>query len=234
MLIVTLDLDWAPEPAIEETLDFLQERNITPTVFVTHRSPRVEASLSELEVGLHPFFDPLSSHGATIEEVVETIFSLPHNIPAYRCHRFGTCNTSKQAMAEGGMKIVSNVCTDLETIPPFRDRFGLIEVPIFLEDGGYLWNKHPLELSDALKQKLQPSAPQVLLIHPMHFAINTPSFSYMRQIKKSLSREQWRQLSKKDLEQLRYKGKGIRQLLIELLDFSSDTESLCRSIAKSP
>lgn len=56
MLIVTVDLDWAPEPAIEETLDFLQKREIVPTVFVTHRSPRVEASLFEIEVGLHPFF----------------------------------------------------------------------------------------------------------------------------------------------------------------------------------
>lgn len=139
MLIITIDLDWAPEIAIVETLDYFQGKGIVPTIFSTHRSPRVEESLHEIEVGLHPFFHPDSSHGSTIEETVETILSLPHNIPAYRCHRFGSCNESKKALVAAGMKISSNVCTDMDYVPPFRDRFGLTEVPIFLEDGGFLW-----------------------------------------------------------------------------------------------
>src|SRR6056297_3208949 len=144
MLIVTVDLDWAPEPAIEETLDFLQNRGIIPTVLATHRSPRVEASLCEIEVGLHPFFHPNSSHGKTIEAVIDSVKAIPHNVPAFRGHRYASCNESNKLMLEAGMKLASNICTDLEIVPPFIDRIGLIQVPIYFEDGGYLWNNHPL------------------------------------------------------------------------------------------
>jgi len=153
-IIITVDLDWACEPAIEETLDFLKNQKIKPTVFITHRSAAVETCMDEIEVGLHPYFSPGSSHGSTIDEVTKHVMDLPHNLAAFRCHRFAICNSSQQAMAEAGMLISSNVCTDLEIVEPFKDRFGLLEVPIFLEDGGYLWRKHPLVMPQAVKDAL--------------------------------------------------------------------------------
>lgn len=231
MLIITIDIDWAPEPAIEETLDYFQEKGITPTVFITHRSPRVEASMNEIEVGLHPFFDPSSSHGSTVSEIVHTVLSFPHNIPAFRCHRFCIGNESKEALLKAGMKISSNVCTDLEVVSPFRDRFGLLEVPIFLEDGSYLWRNHPLHIEDSLMQKLQIDKPKVILVHPMHFVLNTPNFDYMTKIKQSVSRKEWSSMSKQDLNRLKWKGRGIRNFIEEILKAYSKTGSLARSIA---
>lgn len=217
-LIITLDLDWAPEPAIEETLDFFQKRKINPTVFITHRSSRVEACLSELEVGLHPYFDSESSHGSTINQVVDYVMALPHNCPVFRCHRFKTCNQSKQAMAEAGMRISSNVCSDLEVISPFRDRFGFLEVPIFMEDGGYLWHKHSLEVDDSLRKRLLQEGVKVFVIHPMHFALNTPVFDYMVKIKKITSREDWNTMTKQKLNALKWKGRGIRDLILDMVE----------------
>lgn len=212
-MLITVDIDWACEPAIEETIDFLLNHNISPTVFVTHRSPAIERLMDQIDVGLHPFFDPHSSHGSTIPEVIEHIMKLPHNLPAFRCHRFGVCNTSKQALLEVGMQISSNVCTDLEVIPPFRDRFGFLEIPIFFEDGGYLWRKHPLEMHDGLlKEGLK-----VILIHPLHFCLNTPEFSYMTRIKQSISRTEWINMKRQDLDRLKWKGRGIRDLIIEMI-----------------
>ena len=60
-MIVTLDLDWAPESAIEETLCTLENLSIIPTVFITHHSFSVEKRMDFLEVGLHPYFDASSS-----------------------------------------------------------------------------------------------------------------------------------------------------------------------------
>jgi len=208
-LIVTVDLDWACEPAIEETLDFLQEHNINTTIFITHRSPRVEESMNSMEVGLHPYFGLGSSHGSTIPEVVSYVMDLPYNLPAFRCHRFAICNSSKQEMAKAGMLISSNVCTDLEIVAPFKDRFGFLEVPIFLEDGGYLWREHPLEMNSKLENIAHDSA-KVIIIHPMHFALNTPNFAYMHNIKKSMSRSEWGNMTKNTLNQLRWKGRGIK------------------------
>jgi hypothetical protein len=229
-LIITIDLDWACEPAVEETLDFLQNRGIRPTVFITHRSSRVESSLNEIDVGLHPFFDPGSSHGSTISKTVEYVMNLPHNLPAFRCHRYAICNASKQAMSAAGMFISSNVCTDLEIVKPFRDRFGMLEVPIFLEDGGYLWLKRSLDINESLSKTILEPGAKVITIHPMHFALNTPYFAYMSDIKQSMSREAWGSMSKSVLSTLRWKGQGIRDFLVELLQIQSTISSL-RDIA---
>ncbi|ROT47775.1 hypothetical protein EDM02_00595 [Candidatus Cardinium hertigii] len=64
-----------------------------------------------MDVGLHPYFGLHSSHGSTIEEGVKYVTALPHNLVAFRCHRFAICNASKQAMIEAGMVLSSNVCT---------------------------------------------------------------------------------------------------------------------------
>jgi len=225
-LVVTVDLDWAPERAIDETLNYLQSKEISPTVFITHRSPRVEASMNELEVGLHPYFDPRSSHGSTIKKVVDHMMALPHNLPAFRCHRFKMCNQSRYAMAEAGMRLSSNICTNLEVIPPFKERFGLIEVPIFMEDGGYLWHKYPLKMHEQLRQALLMEGTKVLVIHPMHFAVNTPEFDYMVKIKKSMSRKDWKTMSKKTMDRLKWKGLGIREFLESLLEEAPHISSL--------
>lgn len=229
-LLVTVDIDWACESAIEDTLDFLMNQNIVPTVFVTHRSPRVEASLNEIEVGLHPYFDPSSSHGSSIPEVVEHVMNLPHNLPAFRCHRFAHCNSSLQAMVEAGMLISSNVCTDLEIVPPFKDRFGLLEIPIFLEDGGYLWRKRPLEVNQILREKMAGQGLKVMIIHPMHFAINTPDFDYMYKIKQLMSRKEWGGMTKKMVNDLRWKGRGIRDLVVELIQMAPQITSISRAL----
>lgn len=232
-MIVTVDIDWACEPAIEETLDFLKKLQITPTVFTTHRSPRIEASLSELEVGLHPYFNTGSSHGSTIPEIVAHMMSLPHNLPAFRCHRYAQCNSSRQAMVEAGMLISSNICTDLEIVPCFKDRFGLLEVPIFLEDGGYLWRKHPLVMNLFLKEKMRKEGVKVITIHPMHFAINTPDFGYMYKIKQSVSRDEWNGMTQSTLDALRWKGRGIRDLLADVIQMSPQIGCMKDLIAAS-
>jgi hypothetical protein len=234
MLIVTLDLDWAPEPAIEETLNFIRSKGISPTVFATHTSPSVLNCMNEIEVGLHPFFDPSSSHGSTYERVVDTVLSIPHNIPAYRCHRFASCNKSRQLMKDAGMQISSNVCTDLEVIAPFRDRIGLTEVPIFFEDGSYLLNRHPLDITQTqAKLSQDPLDWHVILIHPMHFAINTPTFGYMEKIKQSHSRSQWNTMSSKELNSLRWKGTGIRDTIEQLFYSFTSSGPLAQSITNS-
>ncbi|HMV70382.1 MAG TPA: hypothetical protein PKA64_26305, partial [Myxococcota bacterium] len=173
-LAVTVDLDWASEAAIEQLLEALDARGVPSTVFVTHRSPCVEAALGRVEVGLHPYFGVGSSHGDTVDEVVRHVLDLPHDLPAFRCHRFEVSNTSREALVAAGMQISSNVCTDLEVLPPFRERCGLIEVPIWLEDGGYLARGHALDACTV------PDGDAVVLVHPMHFAVNTPHFDFMR------------------------------------------------------
>lgn len=209
-LVITSDIDWAPEIAIEEMLGFFIDRNIRSTIFVTHLSKIIENNMKKLDVGLHPYFAPDSSHGSSISDVVDYVINLPHNFMAYRCHRFAGCNLSHQAMVDAGMKISSNICTDLEIVRPFRNRYGIIEVPIYMEDGGFLWQKH---------KKLQEiPGTKVILIHPMHFVINTPNFEYMSDIKKNITRDEWRNMTLAKLGKYKWHDRGIRDIITELID----------------
>lgn len=225
-IIITIDIDWASEQAIEETIAYFIEKNIPITVFSTHNSRVIESFIDKIDIGLHPYFSSDSSQGKNINDVVKFMMDLPHNIQAYRCHRFAVCNSSKQAMLDAGMIISSNVCTDLEVIPAFRDRFGIIEVPIFLEDGGYLWRKHKLELSDNFTNKILNEGTKIITIHPMHFVLNTPNFEYMFNIKNSLSRYEWNNMSKPTINQLKWNGRGIRDLIIDIMQLKTTKETL--------
>lgn len=225
-LIVTIDVDWACESAIEQTLDFFYKKGIKPTIFSTHNSRIIEDLINDIEVGLHPYFAKDSSHGSTISEVVQHVMDLPHNIPAFRCHRFANCNLSNQAMLSAGMQISSNTCTDLEILPSFKNRFGLLELPIFMEDGGYLLRNHPLKISKDLKNKIRNKNIKAILIHPMHFVINTPNFKYMHDIKQSISRTEWNSLTAKKLSELSWQGRGIRNVITDIIGLSTKFSGL--------
>ncbi len=214
---VTVDLDWACEAAIVELLEHLRGEEIPATVFVTHASPGVISRMNELEVGLHPHFGVDSSHGATMDEVVRSVIALPHNLPAFRCHRFAVSNQIRAAMVAAGMRVSSNVCTDLEVVAPFRERSGLLEIPIFLEDGGYLQRRHTLGSADGLTSLLGERGPKVILLHPMHFAINTPHFEYMADIKRSVTRPAWASMDAAVIKACRWRARGVRDFLVDLL-----------------
>jgi hypothetical protein len=216
-LCVTIDTDWASEAALRLTIDHFESHGIPLTIFNTHDSDAVRSSLSRHEIGLHPFFGNNSDHGDDVASVVRHVRGLPHNIAAFRCHRFAHSNESQEAMAEAGMLASSNICTDLSVIPPFLERNGLLEVPVFFEDGGYLKRGHPLGDLSLLLAPQPVTCARILVIHPMHFCLNTPDFTYMRRIKDSLSRKQWNELSAGDLDSLAFKQRGIRNLIEELL-----------------
>jgi hypothetical protein len=221
-LIVTVDLDWACEAAIEDLLSHLDAAGVPATVFATHRSPCVESRLDSLEVGLHPYFGADSSHGTSVADVIAHTLALPHNLAAFRCHRFLISNEIREELKAAGMVVSSNTCTDRVAIVPFVDRVGLLEVPIFLEDGGYLYLRHPLSLGHDLQDRLVTPEPKVVLLHPMHFAVNTPAFDSMVRLKRSVSRTQWRDLTQGDLSGLRHHGVGLRSFVKHLLSAARD------------
>lgn len=219
---VTLDMDWASEPAIGFAIDYFEARGVPLTLFTTHPSARVKTACAAHEVGLHPFFGPESDHGDSVAAVIESVGRLDHNISAFRCHRFATSNEVLERLSAEGMKSCSNICTDLEVVAPFRNRCGLLEVPIFMEDGSYLRNGHTLEDAGLLTQGSLPSTPRVFLIHPMHLCLNSPTYGFMRSIKNQLGKASWRRLSADDLRLMEHKGRGIRDFLGEALnEFSS-------------
>ena len=87
-ILVTLDIDWAPDWMVEDVVERLVRAGVRATLFATHDSPLLRSleGNSEIEIGLHPNFLPGSSHGSTPEEIFATLRSWYPRATACRTH----------------------------------------------------------------------------------------------------------------------------------------------------
>lgn len=71
---------------------------------------------------------------------------------------------------------------------------------------------------DAFWRRFSRPGLKVINMHPMHLMLNTPYFSYTREIKDSLTRGQWNHLNREQIAGLRYEGDGIAAFIERMLD----------------
>jgi len=221
----TSDIDWASESIIEYSHNVLSGNDLKLTYFVTHSSPFLNDLNEQNKVRLliHPNFLPDSSHGNSFTEVIDYCLNLVPNADGFRSHRYFEVNDIMDDLEKRGFRFVSNHCTRCEThIKPLIHRSGLLSIPIFLEDGGYLLMDPDLNFNNLIPKLSSPGL-KVINFHPAHIAFNTPDFDYTRSIKDSMSRESWNNLDKSDLQNLENKQKlGIRTIIQQVIDFAFD------------
>jgi hypothetical protein len=219
----TSDIDWASESIIKYSHNVLSGDDLKLTYFVTHSSPFLTDLNKQKKVRLliHPNFLPNSSHGNSFNEVIDYCLNLVPSADGFRSHRYFEVNDIMDDLEKRGFRFVSNHCTRCEThIKPLVHRSGLLSIPIFLEDGGYLLMDPTLNINNLIT-KLKSPGLKVINFHPAHMAFNTPDFAYTRSIKDSMSRESWNNLSLSELQNLENKNKpGIRKTIQQIIDFA--------------
>ena len=226
---LTMDVDWASEYAVEQALAIFEKRDLPVTVFVTHKSKAIERALTEgrIKCGIHPNFMPGSSQGNTYQEVANFCFELLPGARLFRAHRYYDGNDPMEVLVHHGIKCESNICTLMDILPPFLHRSQTVSFPIFWEDGAYLYN-YPgdvMEGYNAFWKRFDRPGLKVINIHPMHLMLNTPYFSYTREIKDRISREEWNHLDENRISRLRYNGEGITQFIEKMLDDIQRTQT---------
>lgn len=217
--VFSMDIDWASEYAITKTLEYFWEMEIPLTAFLTHPSPVLQEALTQGKIkgGIHPNFMPDSSQGKNFDEVIKYCFELLPEARCFRAHRYFDVNDIIDKLAAMGILYESNICTMLDNVPPFLHRSGMIGFPIFWEDGGYLYQHGSLNYEDIKGQLYLPGL-KVINFHPMHFMLNTPYFAYTREIKDSLSRNEWNHLDEETIERMSYKGQGITTFIKDMVE----------------
>ncbi|WP_077367793.1 polysaccharide deacetylase WbmS family protein [Anaerosalibacter sp. Marseille-P3206] len=223
---ITCDIDWASDDALEMFLDIVKDYNIPLTMFLTHSSPLIVNIINKrnIDVGIHPNFLKGSSQGSSYKEIIEYCKAilpkaiLPKAI-CFRCHRYFDVNDITEILYNEGFLYDSNLCTFTESIDPFVHRSGIIRFPVYFEDGAYLYHNGDLDFNKAYKELFSKPGLMVINIHPMHMVLNSPNFIYSRKIKDSKSREEWNNLSRIELEEMQYKGRGIKDYIIDIFDY---------------
>src|ERR1035441_3475149 len=78
-IAISMDVDWAPDFAIDFVAERLIASRVRATWFVTHRSPAIERLRQHrdlFELGIHPNFLPGSSHGDSPAAVLQHCMGL--------------------------------------------------------------------------------------------------------------------------------------------------------------
>lgn len=221
----TVDVDWASEDAIEYCYKFFEAYQIPVTFFLTHKSNFLLQKLKEgkIAAGIHPNFILGSSHGDSLDEVIDYCMNIFPKPECFRCHRYYDVNDISETFYNSGIRYDSNLCTFLQKVDPFIHRSGLIRFPVYFEDGAYLLHRQNLNFDEVKTELFFQNGLMIINIHPMHMVLNSPDFQYARKIKDSISRKEWNTLVKNDFNIISYQGKGIRDFVIKLLDYVKES-----------
>lgn len=186
--VVTLDLDWAPDAAIDACAELLRSHGVPATWFVTHASPAVERLRGHdgFELGIHPNFLPGSTHGETVEEVLDHCLALVPDATSMRTHSLVQSTQILAAVLER-TPIRADVSVYLPRAPwvapveyVWRGRT-LVRVPYVWEDDVELENGTLLDGID-----LDGPGLKVFDFHPAHVFLNSGSMEPYRSVARGL------------------------------------------------
>jgi hypothetical protein len=212
---LTSDTDWASEFAIERLLAFAGEREIRPTVFVTHKSAALQTanSAGTVDLGIHPNFLPGSSHGADVDAVIAHSFDLVPNTRLWRSHAFVDGTHVALKLHGAGIRIDSNVCLYLQRgLTPLEHWVGIRRFPVFWEDDVHWHRGGAWSLAPYRDDFFSPGL-KVVNVHPFIFALNVPDDRFYQSVKTHIPK-----LDADSAAKLRWRGPGPADFLAELTE----------------
>jgi len=215
------DIDWASEDVLDEFFNIIPFEEIKLTAFVTHESEQISdlAYKKKIHRGIHPNFLKNSSHGNSFKEIAETCTKLAPESIGFRSHRlFDVTDITHLLANDYGYKYVSNLGTTMANyIRPMLHESRLIHYPIFFEDGSHLYNELGMSIHPYIDYFTHMGI-KIISFHPMNMVFNTPHIKYMREIKDSLTREEFNSIDRTIISSKRHTKHGIRNTVEEIIN----------------
>jgi hypothetical protein len=176
-VFLTLDVDWAPDAAIDATASLLEEVGCKATWFVTHETPalaRLRSRPDLFELGIHPNFLPGSSHGDDPEEILRHTLKI---VPEARCARAHSAFQSgpvlkrlRDSQIELDCSIMLPGLPHAKVVGWEDGRTTLWRVPNFWSDD---YEAEMREPNWGVDGRFAVPGVKVLIFHPIHIALNT-------------------------------------------------------------
>lgn len=215
------DIDWASEEVLDHFFNYIPFEEIKLTAFVTHESKKITelAYQKRIDRGIHPNFLDKSSHGNSFREIIETCIKFAPEAIGFRSHRFfDVTDITHLLINEYRFKYVSNLGTTMaNSIRPMLHESGLIFYPVFFEDGSHLYNELGLSIEPYIDYFSHPGI-KIISFHPMNIVFNTPYIKYMREIKSSLTREEYNNIDKTIILRKKNINHGIKNTIEEIIN----------------
>jgi hypothetical protein len=213
---LSVDVDWASDGVVADLRALFDERGLKATFFVTHAGIEVPGH----ERGLHPnfrrtgdvmrTFADAQSEDDIYDRVVAAFKSFAPEAKGVRAHSLLYDSLLLPIYRQHGLEYDSSYQIPLVTeLRPFWKEYDVLEIPVYFNDHFEL--KSGATGFDLGRLKLSEPGLKVILLHPNMVFLNAASNEHYV-VAKPLYRDQDR------LRDARHKGRGIRTLLLELLD----------------
>jgi predicted heme/steroid binding protein len=213
-VVLTCDVDWAPDYAIAEVLDLIAGYDFKANFFATHKSDLLLQKSEAVEVGIHPDFTRQNSK-LTHEQRINDLLHLYPESKGTRSHRnfFGQ-NISDMAKA-AGLKYDASVFLWNESFCNTHiDYNGMVRFSYMWEDGIHLDTNTPKDIS---KINLHTPGMKILNVHPILIYLNAETDDQRREVTKKYS--DLTKASYKEVKKHVNAGYGIKDFYKEILKY---------------
>lgn len=222
---ITLDIDWAPDFAVEFCIELILEATSSVTVFLTHEAPWLGGARQHdnFEWGVHPNFErALQPRGETqsgldvAREVLCELADWAPSMQLLRPHGLMTAGRWLPLYAELGVTHLSSVYPRLQVMPPYAEYNGITQVPIHWSDTGHLYlSPGAATPATDLERRMTTTSFSVLLFHPIHVFLNTESLEHYEAARNAVSHQACR------LQDLRSSRGNILPSFLAALDWAT-------------
>ena len=213
MLAFSIDIDWAHEEVITDTLSLFEKYDVKCTIFSTHGSYAVIKSNRKLfEVAIHPNFNPfLTGTDKLVDDVLDELIEIHPDAKGVRTHSLMQSTGLNQKFADKGLIYDANTLLPYQTgLKPIRSWNGMIRIPYNWEDDVH-WS-YGYSFDDC-RMNLHDNGLVIFDFHPIHIFLNTDN-KYRYNEAKNYYNEPEKLINYRNTE-----IKGTRDLLISLLDY---------------
>ena len=188
-IVITIDVDWAPDFMIDHTAGILADRGVCATWFITHASPAIDRlrGRSDLfEIGVHPNFMRGSTHGEEPDDVLRHCLELAPDAVSVRSHSLLQSTPLLDAIAETSLEIDCSVyiqrVRNAQIFEHWTPSRTLTRVPFVWEDD--LEARRPDALWDFHEDVRGSGSLVVMNFHPVHVFLNSSRLDEYEQLKR--------------------------------------------------
>lgn len=214
VFVLTGDQDWAPEWAVAAYLETFAKWSQSVHIFRTNPSPLLDdaAKARAIEQGWHPNFMPGSSHGSTVEEVVQYCQREFPGARTARAHCFAEDSFRIRALAKAGIVADSQNPTPCQGyLLPMVHPAGILRLPVYFEDDVAFDAAGEFTI-DVFRKTLFTPGLKILNFHPTFVGCNTPSLAHYNSVRGRVFG------TSEPTEGMRWEGRGTANMLHEIMD----------------
>ena len=215
-IYITFDVEWANDDVLNDTIDIMEENNISATFFATHQTKALDRirNNSSLELGIHPNFNKalLCQESKPYSQVIEDALDIVPEAISYRSHCLTQNALISLEAARCGIRYDLNVYIPLEaklSLKPFYAPSGLITVPFFFEDDIYFFMS---EKKKPVAEHFETDELKVFNFHPSHIFLNANTNEQYDEYKKNIH-------DTEKLKEIVTHGYGARDFLNDVISY---------------